>query len=458
MANITEELKNSSECILAYADIDGKQADMFRTGLEVFSQTKNKNSLDRESIKMKEVTTSIFFEIYAAVFKKAIKKSNKDRIYQLLLRYGFMDEKLLQPEQIAMLCELNEQIDGSGTLSVFDVKSWFEKIYTKEKEPSINQFGKDYYDVFREMKKRGEVTDKDKPAYDSDVNARLRHETENLFKIGQRLCFGRMNGYFPILYSGMMSGDLSRAIVTPQKIEASLAKITQVDYSAFHREIVYNNQDRGIIRELVMKPVLPEFILIPTFGERAVMWQELTGRVTTSPGRIIFPLFTSEDVDSLMAEAVARFRWELSKTMAGYVRNSQEGSLYSDYSDYLQFYKKNRELSEDAIAKIKTQMDRCRNSAANMFAADYKTWITYESKGIMRLNKVARSIMFKYCPFSKSIRTQLQRQPLYNPLITRFDRSMDKQDKALTARYTRLLKSGTPLDLSLMQNLLYYRG
>lgn len=458
MANITEELRDSAERILAYAEIDEKRADLFRAGLEVFRRTKNQYSLDAGARRMREAAAAVFFEAYLAVFRKVIKEGNTDRLYRLFLQYGYMDEKLLKPEQIAVLCELLDEPCTNANTGIYDVKNWLEKIYRQEKDPSINQFGKDYYDVFRELKKRGEVTDKDKAAWDRDVEARLSHESENLFKLGQRLCFGRMSGYFPVLYSEMITGDLERALVTPAKIEASLAKILAIDYSAFHREIVYNNQEHGITKELVMKPVMPEFILIPTFGERSVMWQELTGRVSTSPGRIVLPLFTAEDVDGMMAEAVARFRWELSKSMAGYSRNSEEGSLYSDYSDYLQFYKKNHDLSEEARAKIKIQLDRCRNNTANMFAADYRTWITYESKGIMRLNKVARSIMFKYCPFSKPIREQLQRQPLYSPLITRFDTAMEKQAKALTARYTKLIKSGTPFDINLMQNLYYYRA
>jgi hypothetical protein len=456
MANIPEELRDSTERILAYADIDEKQADLFRRGLDVFRRTKNQLSLDAEARRMRETATAIFFEIYTAVLKRVVKEANPDKLYQLFLRCGFMDEKLLEPEQITELYELLDQSCTNETTAVYEIKNWLEKIYRQEREPSINQFGKDYYDVFREMKKRGEVTDKDKAAYDNDLEARLNHETENLFKIGQRLCFGRMSGYFPVLNSEKVN-DLSEALVTPSKIEASLAKILAVDYSVFHREVVYNNKDHGISKELVMKPVRPEFILIPTLGERAVMWQELTGRVSASAGRIIFPLFTFEDLDNMMVETAAHFRWELSKTMASR-SNSEESSLYSDYIDYLQFYKKNRELSEEARARIKAQMERCRNNMASMFAADYKTWITFESNGILRLNKVARSIMFKHCPFSKPIREQLQRQPLYNPLITKYDTIMEKQAKALTARYTKLIKSGTPFDINLIQNLHYYRA
>lgn len=455
---IPEELRDSAERIIKYAHISHERAELLRSSLASFRLIRDKFSADAGVRRLREALSALFFEIYEVVFKKVVKEKNSDRLFQLFLSYGFMDEKLLRPNQIKMLYELPHLQNNNQDSYVYSIDGWLKKIYRQEKDPSVNQFGKDYYDVFREMKKNGEITDKDKRQYDNDIDARLRHEINNLFKMGQRLCYGRMTGYFPLLYSDMVTGDLSRALMTPQKLKASLESILKVDFSAFHREIVYYNQDRGV-KELVMKPVLPELILVPTFGQRAAMWQELTGRVSASPARFIFPVFTAEDVDNLMLDVVARFRWELSKSTAGFGRNnSQEGTLYFDYSDYVQFYKKNRDLSPEVRAKIKLQLDKCRNSASNMFVSDYRTWITYESKGLMRLNKTARSLMFKYCPFARPIRNQLEKQPLYNPLITRLNNNHDKQIRFLEARYAKLTRPGTPLDMDLVQNLAYYRS
>ena len=43
-----------------------------------------------------------------------------------------------------------------------------------------------------------------------------------------------------------------------------------------------------------------------------------------------------------------------------------------------------------------------------MFVQDYITFIQYESTGSSRLNKVARGILFLYCPFRQDICNKLQ--------------------------------------------------
>jgi hypothetical protein len=335
---------------------------------------------------------------------------------------------------------------------------WLERIYRQEKDPSVNEFGQDYYEVFREKKKRGELNEEDKFAYDGDSGSRLDHETNNLFKLGQRLCCGQVGSYFPILHSGMISYDLTRSLVSPERIQNGINKVLEVDFSAFHREIVYNQPGSGISKELIMKPVWPEIILVPTYGSRAVMWQELTGRVRSTPARFIFPVFTADNLDNMIIEIMAKFRWELSRTMSSYSRNNETGpsSLVNDYINYIQFYKKNRDLSGEAREKVRVQVEKYRNNVAEIFASDYNTWINFESKGLVRLNKVAREILFRHCPFSQNIRTQLQSHPLYNQLISRYETQRGKQVKFLQAHYAKLTSDGVVSDPDLNHNLMYY--
>lgn len=455
---IPEELRNSTEKILQYSDISKKRADMFRANLEIFKRLQDKSMYNPETRKVQGAVTSVFFEVYAAVFKKVLEQNNQNPLYQMFLMYAYMDEQLLKPEQTIALYELFKKPVIAGKCSVFNGKTWLEEIFNRKKDPSINEFEQDYYEVFREKMKRGELREQDKSEYVNNIDGRLDHEINNLFKIGQRLCCGQMSGYFPILHSGIINRDLTKALVTPNKIEESLNKVLEIDFSAFHREIVYNCPEKGISKELIMKFVLPDFILMPTFGSRAVMWQEITGRVRNSPGRFIFPVFTGENIDKLMVEVIAKFRWDLSKTMSSSSRNDvDQNSLIGDYTNYIQFFKKNRELSNEAKEKIKMQIERCRNSFGDIFASDYHTWINYESKGLMRLNKVSRGILFKHCPFAKSVRESLEKHPLYNPHITKFNNNRMKEAKFIKARYYKLTKRDTPLDPELKSNLMFYK-
>ncbi len=453
-----EEDGGNLDKILKYAGIPENQADIFRVNLEAFINTQDKALFETGTRKIREVISSIFFEIYEAVLKRALLENNHDRLQRIFLSYTYMDETLLKPEYTQALYEILEQSVSKSEYPIYNIKDWLEKIYKREKDPSVNEFGQDYYEIFREKKKRGELSDKDKIAYDNDVDARLKHEINNLFRLGQRLCYGQMGGYIPMLHSEMISKGLRETQLTPQMLEGSINKILAVDYSAFHREIVYSQTEKGIKNELVMKSVAPDIIMMPVFGCRAVMWQELTGKSKSSPGRLLFPLFTMENLDDLMLEVVAKFRWELSRSMISYVRQDvRQHTLITDYSDYLQFYKKNRDLSGETKEKIKAQIDKYRNNTADIFTADYNTWINYESKGLVRLNKVARGIMFKYCPFSKAIRGSLEKHPLYSKDIAHFNMLNTKQTSLTEARYAKLTRSGVPLDMELLENLAYLK-
>lgn len=456
---VPEEFQNSLDKIIDYAGISRTDALILKVNLEKFRRLKDKVFVDAATRELRSDISRIFFAMYPLVWKRAVAAKEHNRLISCFLKYGFMDERLLTSEQVVELYELADTDFSPGRCSIFDMQTWLESIYSMEKEPSINEMGMDYSDMFREGKKRGIYTDKDKLRYDSDAEARLDHEIDSLFKTGQCLCCGRMSEYFPILHSQVIIGSLKETMLTPEKVQASLDKIMAVDFSVFYREVVFNHTARGLGAEIIMKSVLPEIILVPIFGERGVMWQEITGKAKSSPARFVLPIFTAESIDKILTGIVAKFRWELSRSMSGYSRNSAaEHSLYSEYTDYLQFYSKNRELSEEAKTKIKNQIKKNRNQTANIFAADYSAWINFEYQGMLRLNKVNRPILFKYCPFSKEYRLRLESHPIYGPLINQFTNIRKRKLTELQARYAKLRVMEGNLAPDLQENLVYYQS
>lgn len=455
---IPGELVGSLSQILSYAPLPEERKRLFYWLIEQFRGLGAKFFTEPSGKRIRETITSMFFEIYEGVLKRVLAEDNRQPLFKMFLAFGYMDERLLAPEHVNFLYQAVQAPVGTVPYTVCDMKEWLVGIYDMKREPSVNEFGQDYQDMFREKKRRRELTDKDKPAYDENRQARLDHEMEGLFKLGQRLCYGKLGGYFPILHEGMITRDLASALVTPQGIAESLSRILALDFSAFHREIVYNRPEKGIVRELIMKAVYPEFILVPTFGVRGVVWQELTGRVSASPARFLIPVFCERSLDEVMLDLVAEFRWDLSKTMAGYVvKNTREHSLYGDYNDYIQFYSKNGDLTPEGREKVRKQIEKYRGNVRSIFVSDYRTWLSYESDGLIRLNKVARGILFKYCPFPAAVRERLARQPLFNPMVVDYERERQRKLKLLEAHYRKLTRGGEPLDPELMGNLDYYR-
>jgi hypothetical protein len=376
----------------------------------------------------------------------------------MFLNYAYMDEKLLSSENLWRLYEINEEESNEQT-QVFSMKNWLQLIYSKKKAPSVNDFSLDYFDTFRELKKRGEVKDKDKAAYENNVDGRLSFEINNMFKQNHRLCNRSISTYFPILYDEVIIRDLDKALVTSKKVDDAIQRVLDIDYSAFHREISYFNMKKGIEKEFIMQSVKPDIILMPAYGTNSTMWQEISGRVRNTPGRFIIPIFADGNIDDMIKRLIGEFRWELCKTMMGVSWNDISiKSLTSEYMDYLQFYKKNRDISEESKEKLKLQIKKYRNISRQIFASDYITWINYESNGTTRFNKIVREIFYKYCPFSRDVREKLLNHPSFAAAANQFNNVKAKQAKDLENRYARYKLDGIVLDDEMVETLNFYKN
>jgi hypothetical protein len=241
-------------------------------------------------------------------------------------------------------------------------------------------------------------------------------------------------------------------------MNSELNALLNIDYSVFYREIMYVNNEKGIEKEYVMKQVFPDIILMPTVGYNGVMWQEISEKRKSKEGRFIFPIFTETTLKDLLIKVLGRFRWELCRTIQGSAWNNiKYKSLTSEYSDYIQFYRKNNNLSEEVKEKVKVQIQKGRNNYREIFLIDYEAWMKSESSGGIRLNKVARELLATYCPFSKSIRERVTGQPLFSDAMARFERNSQKKVKELELRYRALEKDKIDITEELMENLIFYR-
>jgi hypothetical protein len=456
--SLPEELKGSAQKILEYSGIPEDKSNAFLMKLTAFRNLKDKLSTDESARSVRKAVADMFFEIYTAVFRRAYTEKCSSRLIRMFLSFGYMDERLLDTRQVMDLYRLAGMDDNGGAPNVYLMHEWLTAVYDMEKEPSINSFGNDYTDTFRELKKQGRLTDNDKKAYLDDRDGRLSFEISNMVTTNHKLCQGQIATYFPILHRDAVPGDLLRTYVSPSLINERLSKIMEIDFSLFHREIHYRNAETGIEKELVMEQVLPDILLIPVYGTKAMMWQEITGRIRNTPGRFMLPVFTDEDLDDLLVKLAGNFRWELCRTMMGAAWNDiSQNSLTSEYADYIQFYRKNRDLTDEAKEKVKAMISKYHNRLRDIFTSEYEIWINNESKGNPRLNKVARGIFMKYCPFSRQIREQLERQPIYTENLSIFRTQRARKVRELENKYRSYIKANGSLDQALEQNLIFYR-
>jgi hypothetical protein len=160
-----------------------------------------------------------------------------------------------------------------------------------------------------------------------------------------------------------------------------------------------------------------------------------------------------------MVRALGSFRWALCKTIQGVNWNNiQVRSLTAEYSDYIQFYKKNHDLSDERKEKIKLQIQRGRNNLRQVFTLDYETWVKAESTGSVRLNKVVREMLATYCPFAAQVRDAVIKQPIFEEAFARSIRERARKVHELELRFKALEAKGIEVPEELKKTLEFYKS
>ena len=342
---------------------------------------------------------------------------------------------------------------------MFTIPEWLFAVYTGKRQPSKNEFDMEYVEMLREQKKTGEINADEEKKLANDPMKKLEYEMQNMFRYNHRIVNGQPSVFVPVLCSEQMMSSPSKAAITKDRMGQLIEKYREIDYSVFYRELNYADAASGIEKELIMKEVVPDIVLFPAYGQNASMWQELSCKRRDSAGRFLFPIMAEGNIDDLIIKTFGRFRWELCRTMQGSSWNNiQYKSLTSEYADYIQFYKKNKELSEERKEKVKQQIMKGKNSTREIFVQDYELWIKSEALGAMRLNKVVREILAMYCPFNKEIREAVETQPAFAEPIARFKRERMKKVRELELRYHAYTsKQGIELTPELKHNLEFYK-
>jgi hypothetical protein len=341
---------------------------------------------------------------------------------------------------------------------VHTIYKWLEMIYHGERTPSRNDMDQDFMGWLQKQRTMGDISEKQFNQMRDDPKAPVEFEINNLFEQTHKAVVGRPSTFCPILNSEELYNPFEKLAMTSGRLIQSLDAIREVDYSILYREVMFSDPDHGVNQEWIMKEVYPDIILMPGIGSRTVMWQETGDVRVDTPARFIFPIFLNTDLDEQMQLCAGRYRWEICRKIQGGSWNDfRVKSLTSEFYDFLQFYRKNKDLSADGKEKLKTALGRARNNFREVFVADYINWIKFESQGSVRLNKISRDILIRYCPFSKDIRARLTSNPTYQNAFQKLEIENQKKISRLVAFYNKYQAAGGTLTDDLKANLNYYK-
>lgn len=444
--------------ILKYASYDEEKCKRAVMMIEEYRELPDMYSTSDEVRKLRRDIAKMFYDVYIRVFKRSVKQSKIPTIVKMFLNFGFMDVTLAGEDNVSELYELAETIEEKCKSSnVYTAYEWLKSIYAGENEPSKNEFDLDYVGYLREQKRMGEITATQEKAFLDDNWNKTVYEMDNMFKSTNRATYGKFATFQPALCEEDLINSPTSMLITVDRLNDALDYLRSVDYSLFYHEIVFSDPDHGITKETLQKEILPYIILMPNAGSRSMMWQETAGSRRDTPARFIMPILTVVEPREMMTELCGRYRWEMCRKIQGMRWNDvTERSLTSEYCDYMQFYRKNHDLSAETKEKIKNALVKAKNNYREVFVKDYQCWIKYEAKGSCRLNKVAREIVFTYCPFSKDIRKVLEGNPMYQNLFEKYEIFKQRKLRHVTNFYDKYQKSGGTITQEMQDNLDFY--
>lgn len=426
--------KNSLHQIFEFALIDKEFQKKFLKVMNTFKTMKNPFNTESDGRKIRRNITRQYWEIYRQAFIRAEKESVIPPPVRMLLRFGFLDDELMEDTQLSELDQLINRRDETSELPIYHEDEFLRRIVSGEIPPSISEMGQTYEQILREESGTNRKKSKDSRPEETDENIKkLMFDIDHRVLYTVAVCSGSTSTAFPILTKHTIHGSLLNLFISKKKIESTIKSLRDIDFSAFYRETVVKLGEK---RELIEEEIIPNFVLIPAFGTKTMLWQDLVGINRRTRGRIVVPIFFMGDFLKSVAHTIACFRYELNRTMKGAMwRDPVDGGLTGIYLDYVQFFKKNPKLSMETKQKIAERFKSLRDDR-NKFAEDYTLWVMYEKDGIPKLNTVVRDIFYKHIPFRKDIRSRLENMPAFSETANRF-RNVHNRN---TATYTRKFK------------------
>ena len=457
--SLMQELAGSLNTILDFAGSDLELCSSFRQHVHSYKALPDKNSMEDECCSLRRKLTEEFNALYSLLFQRTLETSSVPKAVKMFLAFGYVDEELAGAENCALLYRLSETRTDRSEFGVYTFYDWLLAIFQGKKEPSRNEFDQDYSDYIHRQKASGNITEAEFKDLENNSMGKVNYELRNLFPPVNKMTFGRIATFCPIFISDNVLKDLNDSYVTLTKVGKAFEAIKKVDYSAFYRESLDYDHLDIMGKEPIHLEFLPDIILMPNVGIRGVMWQEIEGKYRNSSGRMFFSIFHMEDFVTSMIRLTGEFRWELCKRIQGARWNDiSDRSLTSEYFDYIQFYRKNHELSNEAKEKVRSSLQRAKNSFKEMFVRDYITWIIFEGSGSPRLNKIARRILFTYCPFPADLMKTVSQNPFFSELMNRHRITTAQRLHHVDMLIKKIQNTGSPVPDTLVHERQFIEG
>jgi len=452
----TMDVSGHFQKILDIAAIDEEKKRILSGAISRLKIAADFSALDEPGKKALKDVNTIYTEAFKNISLRAASgKLTLDQNIRTFLLYGFLSEVFAGQNLKSFLPGDDSLLENN--INIMPLAKWLKLLYKNEEYPSISELGVDFQKFIRERERTASAKQKadlDAMTEEDKANERVVYELSNMVRAVSRLIVPS-GAHSPLFLAESSNANPAGSLVTAKKIKTIVNEIKFYDYSIFYRETLYKLSTTT--NEFVQVEAEPYFIILPIAGDKVFFWQEFSSNKKNSRARIMLPVFFTGDLRKALISALAKYRWELCRSIKGNLwTDPVEGGLTGAFYDYITCYKKNPKLSFEAKEKIEDVIKMKRKDFKRIFELYYIYWIEFERKGIMKLDKAAREILFKFCPFNKDINKILEKLPGYKDLVNRHKNISLKTIERLEAKYSKKRDEQGNLPPELQSNISFY--
>lgn len=420
--------------ILKFAGYDDEAAKEAKETIKSYIGEKD----DEKKRELRKSLNNMFFVVYRTCVLNAIQAQGVPMPVIMFLLFGYMDEELAGIANAIYLAKFTEEYDFNPDSGVKSLYEWLNMIYNGKKMPSVNDMSVDYEADLREKLKFHEITQSEYDGLMHDRQKKFLYEVNNAISIMKRVS-GSPTRFLAIFEGNSLEYPLNTAYLTNEIIDEELDKIINTDVNLFSHEYTYANKAAGLDNVRITKEIRPDIIVLPIIGARPMMWQEIEGRNRQTPARFFFPRFLNGDLRDWLIKCCGSYRWEFCKREQGARwQDISDPSLCAYFYNYIQTYKKNHHISQEQKEKITAQYNKYRHNVREIFVEDYTKYIKNEAEGNIRLNKLSREILLRFCILNKDIRAELVKNALYTANINVINNKIEHDKKQLIVMKKRI--------------------
>lgn len=432
---------NSLDQIVEFSLLGNQEKMDVTEGLWSYIVLQDKQGASDECRMIRKEATKAFLELYKSVFFASLSKKVTMPVL-LFLHFGFVSEEVITEEQLLELCACAKELQTSE--KIFTFYRWLTCIHKGQVPTSVNEFSLDYHSYLMDQVKNGYL-EKDEAAWlEKDAVNRVEYEIDNMMISTMRMVSQSVLRFCPVLTEDDIVGHVKDTFLSMQAVQAALENVERKDCTIFYRNSMYSNPEIGIDKAFLFSKTTPNIILLPCGGIKGVMWQEIEGSNRKTPARFVFPIMLGTSPEQCMAQVCGIYRWEYCKRVEGSRwMDVAMHSLTSDYFDYISNYRQIKDLSPEAKEKMKQEIAKSNKNPRNVFVLDYMQYLLYEAEGAIKLNRTARELLFKHCPFSKAVlEGRLKNNVLYDPWINQRKIKVASEKKLCAVLFQKIKQKG----------------